>query len=110
MCVNTPTYPTSIHLPLHYLQSLQDILAQVLKDTACVVYLFGSRVSGRHTLQSDVDIAIAAPGDVDNELSHLREALESSAIPLFVDVVDLRHTDAAFCERVKHEGVVIWTN
>lgn len=97
-------------LSQHYLESIRSIIAQVLENTSCTVYLFGSRARGTHAPASDVDIAISSPEDLNRKLGDLREALEFSTIPFFVDVVDLNHTETAFLEQVKNEGVVIWTN
>lgn len=101
---------SSIGLTARHLDMVQNIVAQIFKDTTCVVYLFGSRARGTHTITSDIDIAVASPDDLGNKLSALREALEFSTIPLFVDVVDLSQAGATFLEQVRNEGVIIWRN
>lgn len=101
---------SSVGLSARHLDFIQKIVAQVFRDTSCVVYLFGSRARGTHTLTSDVDIAIASPEHVGGKLGALREALEFSTLPLFVDVVDLNQVGTTFLEEVKNEGIVIWKN
>lgn len=93
-----------------HLDAIQEIVAQIFNDTSCVVYLFGSRARGTHTPTSDIDIAVASSEDVDEKLAALREALEISNLPLFVDVVDLSQTAITFIENVQSEGIVIWRN
>lgn len=111
MLDNIPAKTESgISLAPRYLDIIQKIVAQILGDTSCIVYLFGSRARGTHTPTSDVDIAVASLEDVGGKLSVLREALEVSTIPFFVDVVDLGQTTMTFLKQVENEGVVIWRN
>ncbi len=106
-----PTQTTSsIGLASRYLDAIQEIIARFFNDTSCIVYLFGSRARGTHTPTSDVDIAVAASEDIGGKLGALREALELSMVPFFVDVVDLSQTTPTFVENVQSEGVVIWRN
>jgi len=99
-----------VGLAPRHLDAIQKIVAQIFSDTACIVYLFGSRARGTHAPASDVDIAVASPEDVGGKLGALREALESSTIPFFVDVVDLSQTAKKFVENVQNGGVIIWKN
>ncbi len=101
---------TGIGLAPRHLDAIQKIVAQIFSDTECIVYLFGSRVRGTHVPASDVDIAVTSPKDVSGKLGALRDALEFSTIPFFVDVVDLSQTAKTFAENVQNEGVIIWKN
>jgi len=90
-----------------YLAQIRAILADVLSDRPCVVYLFGSRATGAHTPISDFDIAVEAAEDVSRELSAAREKLELSNIPFKVDLVDLHDTSEVFSRQVHREGILL---
>ncbi|HOV47633.1 MAG TPA: nucleotidyltransferase domain-containing protein [Anaerolineae bacterium] len=91
-----------------HLAVIQDIIAEVLKDIPCTVYLFGSRATGQAQRTSDVDIAVLSEHDVSARLSLFRERLEQSNLPYAVDVVDLHVAAAPFVARVQQEGKVLW--
>ena len=93
-----------------YLAVIQTIITRALRDTACRVYLFGSRARGTHTPTSDIDIAVLATVDIARQLSQIREQLEDSAIPFCVDVVDLQMTAPVFTQEVQAEGRLLWRN
>jgi len=92
------------------LAQLKTIVAEVLKDEVCTVYLFGSRTTGSFTIGSDFDVAVLAAGDISRKLSLIREKLERSNIPFKVDLVDLQLTSTEFSFQVKTEGIVLWKN
>jgi predicted nucleotidyltransferase len=81
------------------------IVKRVLGSLPVRVFLFGSRALGTSRPSSDIDIAILPDGPVPDDLvARLRDALEESAIPYPVDVVDLSRVDAGFRERVLRDG------
>lgn len=93
-----------------YLDQVKELVLLAVANVPASVYLFGSRAKGRARHRSDVDIAIEVHGEVPPLLfSDLSEALEESAIPYRVDLVDLRSCGEPFRQRVKSEGVV-WRN
>ena len=84
------------------------VLQAVGKDGA-IVYLFGSWARGEATRLSDIDVAIDPPTPLPRgTLARLREQLEESSIPYYVDIVDLSLTDSEFRRRVLAEGV-LWS-
>lgn len=91
-----------------YLAQIVTILAEVLKDTPCVIYLFGSRATGSAGPTSDYDLAALAKDNLSGKLSWLRQRLEQSDIPYKIDLVDLQTVSADFKQRVQAEGQVIW--
>ena len=93
-----------------YLPRITAILRQILRDTPCQVYLFGSRAAGRDTAVSDFDVAVWSQSDLGYTLSLVREQLADSNIPFKVDVVELRTTSPGFSQRVRKEGVLLWQN
>ena len=60
------------------------------------VILFGSRVRGEERLDSDLDLLVIEPGEVDNpraESSRLRRELRGLGVGLDVIVVSARHAE-----------------
>ncbi len=91
------------------LDRVRAVVLRSLGGHRAVVYLFGSWAAGRPHATSDIDVAIDAPEPLPPALlARLREALEESAIPYRVDVVDLADADPPLRDRVRQEGIV-WT-
>ena len=89
-------------------KALEQTKALVLSQLSNVdvrVYLFGSRAHNKAGRYSDIDIALlpktVLPFSV---ISLIKEALEESSVPYFVDVVDLSKTDDLF--RNKKETLI----
>ena len=81
------------------------IVQRIVGALPVQVFLFGSRALGMSRPNSDIDIAIDPAGPVPDDLvARLRDALEESAIPYVVDVVDLSRVDASFRAKVLSEG------
>lgn len=73
------------------------------------VFLYGSRAKGTARRTSDIDVAIMPKAPLPSWLlSVIREALENSAIPYQVDLIDLTTADPSFRERIQKEGIP-WT-
>lgn len=88
------------------LEVVRDIVLRGLGGLHCRVMLFGSRATGRPGRASDVDIAILPRQPLPRGLlSSIREALEESAVPWRVDLVDLSEVDPSFRSRVFEEGI-----
>lgn len=89
-----------------YLEEAREIVREVLGGYDADVYLFGSWATGTQRRTSDIDIAVEPRRPLPPEtLSILRERFEESAIPYFVEVVDLSETDETFRARVHREGI-----
>ena len=75
------------------------------------VYVFGSRVSGRHHPFSDVDLLIDAKEPVPSDIiGDLKEAISESSLPVSVDLVDLHAISDGFKEIIlKADKVLITT-
>lgn len=87
-------------------QRVKEVVLQHFKERDVRVYLFGSWARGEQKRSSDIDIAIDSRDDISYEITLLRERLEESTIPRHVDVVDMHHTGAALCRRIREEGVL----
>jgi predicted nucleotidyltransferase len=79
----------------------------VVWETTARVYLFGSCARGEVWHGSDIDVAIDPDEDLPRSVMiGIRDALEESTVPYFVDVVGLKKADEQFKARVKAEGVL----
>lgn len=82
------------------------IVLRALAGREVRVFLFGSRARGEAHPASDIDIGVLPEEPLPRGLlAELREALEESAIPQTVDLVDLSEADPGFRARVLAEGV-----
>lgn len=93
-----------------YLAEITQIIQNAMRGTECRVYLFGSRATGWHRVASDFDIAVEATGDVRPSLALARDMLEESNIPFVVDLVDLSTASERLRQRVREQGVLLWSN
>lgn len=74
---------------------------------SCRVYLFGSRARRTNSPGSDIDIALDNGDKISPySLSVIKEAIEESSIPFFVDVVDVHVVDPGLIEQIKKDGVL----
>ena len=87
-------------------QDLKRVIGEILKGKRVKVYLFGSRAKGTNTERSDYDLAFLSEENINRELTLLREILENSNFPFFVDVVNLSEVDEDFKRRVLEEGIL----
>ena len=71
------------------------------------IYLFGSRARGTNSPASDFDIAIDVGAPIDSAaLGLIKEAMEDSNIPFFVDVLDFQLVDPVMQHEILKEGIV----
>ena len=74
------------------------------------IYLFGSRAAQTAQKTSDIDIAIDAGKIIQTiALSNIKEEVEESTIPFFVDIVDFHAVDNDMQNQITKYGV-IWKN
>ncbi len=77
-----------------------------LRESGAAVYLIGSCATGAAPRSSDIDVAIDPREPLPAGLiAQLRETLEDSTIPYFVDVVDLGAVDPDFRRQVLRQAV-----
>ena len=80
-------------------QILYQIVVSPLKSHGATVWIFGSRARGDHKPFSDIDLMYETS---DNSplpigfISHLREEIEESRLPLKVDLVDFQDMADAY--------------
>lgn len=72
------------------------------------VWAFGSRVTGKAKLYSDLDLVIHTKDPLSLEsMATLNEAFDESDLPIRVDVVDWAGTTSSFREIIQQHFVVI---
>ncbi|MGC8733980.1 MAG: nucleotidyltransferase family protein [bacterium] len=88
---------------------IKNVIKKIFKNKKLKVYLFGSRLTKKNSVYSDLDLAFACDQDISYELSILREVLEESNLVFDVDLVDLSKVSKDFRENVLKNGK-LWIN
>ncbi|MCL6563137.1 MAG: nucleotidyltransferase domain-containing protein [Firmicutes bacterium] len=90
-------------------QAVEEVVRQIhaqLGDSVRI-YLFGSMARGDWGTSSDLDLALDAKEPIAVErLAHLREQLEDSTIPYFIDLIDLNAVSPGFRKKVLEEAIL----
>ena len=90
-----------------YLSILRKHVLQKMQQEDARIYLVGSRARGSQRNSSDIDIAIEYKSEEKHSnIGELRESIEESSIPYWVDVVDMRRVNKDFEEKMREDGVV----
>lgn len=85
-------------------------LIKIIKNRLpnCRIYLYGSRARGDHSMGSDVDLALDAGQKIEPlTMIFIKEDIENSTIPYFVDVVDVHTISADFKQEITKEFVLL---
>lgn len=70
------------------------------------IYLYGSRARGDNTKGSDVDLALDMEEPIDSfTMSTIKEEIEESTLPLFVDLIDVHSVSQDFLDEIKKDWV-----
>ncbi|MBI5017521.1 MAG: nucleotidyltransferase domain-containing protein [Deltaproteobacteria bacterium] len=95
-----------IDLEKTQLERVLDILGAQVPD--CEVRVFGSRVSGRSTRFSDLDLVLIGEGKMDwRRVEALKDALSDSDLPIMVDVLDWHTLSESFQRLVSAQSEVL---
>jgi len=87
-----------------YKEKLIEIINKHLPTTK--IYLYGSRARGDHAEGSDIDLAIDMGSPIDfTTLGTIKEEIEESTIPLFVDVIDVNVSSSDFIASIKKDWI-----
>ena len=72
------------------------------------IFLFGSRARKDNIPQSDIDIAIDNNNKIEfSILSKIKEDVEESSIPYFVDIIDFNNVSEDFKNQIT-KNKIIW--
>lgn len=84
-----------------HFQLLSKLVVEPLKDKGARVYIFGSRVTGRHHPHSDVDILYSVDQRLPTGfLAEVKERIEESRFPYTIDLVAERDLADSYRENV----------
>ena len=71
------------------------------------IFLYGSRARNDHTPESDIDIAIDNKSKIDKiMLSTIKEDVDESTIPFFVDIVDFAEVSDDLRNQILKDGIL----
>jgi len=88
-----------------YKKTLLSIIHKFLPN--CKVYLFGSRARKEHDEGADIDLSLDNEDPIDlNVIYKIKNEIEESTIPLFVDIVDINNADEAIKKEIENEGIL----
>ena len=88
-----------------YKKTLLCIIHKLLPN--CKVYLFGSRARKEHTQGADIDLALDNNKPIDlNVMYKIKNKIEESTIPLFVDLIDINKADKKIKKEIQDEGIL----
>lgn len=96
------------HYPVEKLKKeILDILGRYLDLTKYNVFFFGSRVPGRGTERSDIDVGIEGPPIPTETWFDIQEEIENLPILYKIEIVDFRHVAAKFGDVARQHREVI---
>ena len=99
---------TNVQLSSQQLETVKDILQQVLPGCRCMV--FGSRVKGNAKKYSELDLAIDIGESISlHQLATLNDFFDESELPFTVDVVDWYRIDDDFRAHIAEYALDIKT-
>lgn len=74
------------------------------------IYLFGSRARKTHSQGADIDLALDSGEKIEFlTLFKIKEEIEETNLPLFVDLVDINDSDKEFIEEISKDWI-LWEN
>lgn len=90
-------------------QQLLDIVINPLKKLKITVYIFGSRVTGKHHPFSDIDILYVIPEgeNFNSEIYLIKENIEESNFPIKVDLVNDAELAKSYRDSVINTRVLV---
>ena len=101
-----PAAIQSLALSPHDQEELQRLLQQHL--AGCVVWAFGSRVTGSHKPYSDLDLVIVTEQPLSlGQLATLRDAFDTSDLTIRVDLVDWAAASESFQRIILQQYLVV---
>jgi len=98
-----------LHIDEKYVNMIISIIGKIAELENCTVFLYGSRVQGKATKYSDVDIALDYQGKPvpDTVKSNLSSLFEKSLLPYSVDIIDINSVSPVFRAKIEKDFVRI---
>jgi predicted nucleotidyltransferase len=91
-----------------YLLKIKEIIADFDNSGENRYFIFGSSV--RKEKFNDIDLAVVGLKKTGLKVYDLKERMDKSTIPYFVDVVDFDSTSKSFQNYVLNNEPVVWIN
>ncbi len=91
----------------------QDIINTLQKlGSTDVVWLYGSRAAGKHTIDSDYDLAIALPSNAANRQQLIEEWRYqlSSQLKHTISIVDINKIPTPLAQNIINDGKILLCN
>lgn len=97
-----------MNLKNKYVELTREIVLSFIDKEDVTLFLFGSRVGNSFRHSSDIDVGFISNKKIEQKLfSKIREALEESIIPYYIDLVDFETVDKAF-KKIALREIEIW--
>jgi len=87
---------------IHMNENHKKIVWDILKKYPYTFYAFGSRVTGKQTKLSDLDIFVDSDINTTDTL-HLRDDFSESDLPFTVDITEKRYCNEDFINSIKKD-------
>jgi len=88
-------------------KNIQDVFGA---QTDLRAYIFGSRATGKHRRNSDIDLALKSKStDLEKKIYILKERLEESKIPYKMDIVNWDAIIKEYLPQIKKDKKLIWS-
>lgn len=98
------------HLPLKDYQQLQVLLDQHFDSDKVRVLVFGSRATGQHRPDSDLDLVVISDEGVADQFPAFREALQYAELSVPVEAIPYEDARLDTVKRIEQEGILFWPN
>lgn len=93
-----------------YISLAKEIVLKYVPKNDYAVFLFGSRANGKSKRTSDIDIGVYGEIELPQMAKiNLKDELEESSIPYYVDVIDFKTVSEDF-KRIALQSIVVWHN
>lgn len=96
------------YLPLEDYQQLQVLLEKHFDFEKDRILLFGSRATGNHRSDSDLDLVIMSDEDVTAKIPAFRDALQYAELSVPVEAIAYDEATENTVERIEKEGILFW--
>jgi predicted nucleotidyltransferase len=96
------------YLPYEDYQQLQALLNRHFDDRQVRVLIFGSRATGRHRPDSDLDLVIIGHHKASDQVDQFRKALQFAELSVPVEAIGYEEATPETEKRVQDEGILFW--
>jgi predicted nucleotidyltransferase len=89
-------------------QQLQTLLNRHFDHTEVRVLVFGSRATGHHRPDSDLDLVVMSNKGSTQQVEEFRKALQYAELRVPVEVIGYEEATPETVKRVQDEGILFW--